>query len=116
MMKRILNKLPLLLLILVSVSFLLEFILCFIRSYSELWYTILVFDIVAMIPSVLGFIFKKNALNILSGLLLLALAILMLVFPSYLMIVSFVLGGIVFLGGMFSLIIRFIPKLKDESC
>lgn len=116
MMKTIMNKLPLLLLACVSGGVLLEFILCFIRSYPELWYTILIFGLVALIPSLLGLVFKNGMLNVISGIVLIILAILMLAFPNYLMIVIFVMGTLAFLGGVFSLIMRFLPNKKDENC
>lgn len=105
-MKKISILFPLSLLILALVGTIGEFLICFMRSYSELWYTILMIDVIALIPAVLAYIFKKEWLNIIYGIVMIGGALLMTIFPSYIMYMSYIVGGLVILGSIAAVILK----------
>lgn len=71
-----------------------EFILCFIRGYSELWYTILAMDVLVSIFLVIAVLKKKIWPTYVSTGFLLAGAILLATFPYYVMYLAFICGGL----------------------
>ena len=70
-----------------------EFILCFIRGYSELWYTIAVPSLIVSALALAAFLCKMYWLNFIAAAIAIAGCILLVGFPAYVMYLGFALGG-----------------------
>ena len=89
-----------------------EFILCFIRGYSELWYTIAVPSLIVSAIAVAAFLSKKYWLYSAATAMIIAGCVLLVGFPSYVMYLGFALGGAALVGECALLVIFIIEKRK----
>ena len=71
-----------------------EFILCFARGYEELWYTILVPSAIITVLCAFGFKTKLKWLYFIATAIVLAGAVLLFGFPSYIMFLAIILGAL----------------------
>jgi len=75
-----------------------EFILCFARGYEELWYTILVPSAIITALAVAGYFTKLKWLYVIATALIVAGAVLLIGFPSYVLYLGLILGGLSLVG------------------
>ena len=73
-----------------------EFILCFVRGYSELWYTILIPSLLVTVLSVIGFLSDYKRLFLIATVITIGGAVLLIVFPAYIMYLALSLGAVSF--------------------
>ena len=97
-MEKFLKYLPLCIMISLIVAAAGEFILCFARGYEELWYTVLVPGIVICALAVAGYLTKFRWLLFIGTAIIAIGAILLIGFPSYVLYVGFIFGGISLVG------------------
>lgn len=93
-----------------------EFILCFTRGYSELWYTIAVPSVIISALALAAFLRKKHWLNFIAAAIAIAGCILLVGFPAYVMYLGFTLGGAALVGECALLVIFIIEKRKARRC
>lgn len=72
----------------------LEFALCFLRGYEELWYTILVPGAIVVALAVAAYKTRFKWLYFIGTAILLGGAVLLIGFPSYVMFAALILGGL----------------------
>lgn len=75
-----------------------EFILCFIRAYSELWYTILVPSLIVTALAFGAFFSKFRWLYFIATVIVIAGAVLLIGFPSYVMYLAIICGAVALAG------------------
>lgn len=88
-----------------------EFILCFVRGYSELWYTILIPALIITILSLIGFLSKNKWLYSIATVIMITGGILLIVFPAYITYLALGLGAVSFAEE----ILLFIFSVRDEK-
>ena len=93
-MEKVTKYLNLALLILLAAACLGEFVLCFIRGYSELWYTILVPSVLVVALAVAAFKTHVKWLYFIGTAIVLGGAVLLIGFPLYVMYLALIFGGL----------------------
>lgn len=93
-MNKITKHLNLALLIALVVACWGEFILCFARGYEELWYTIAIPSVIVSVLAVFGFKTRNKWLFFVGTAIVLAGAVLLIGFPSYIMFLALILGAL----------------------
>ncbi len=92
-----------------------EFILCFIRGYEELWYTILVPSIVCTILTIFGYKTHLKWLYFIATVIIIAGTVLLIGFPSYIMFVALICGGISLIVEIVLLVFHFLKKRQPVT-
>ena len=93
-----------------------EFVLCFIRGYSELWYTIAVPSLIVSALVVAAFLCKEHYwLYGIATAIVIAGCVLLVGFPAYVMYLGFVLGGASLVAECTLLVIFIVEKRKDRT-
>ena len=80
-----------------------EFILCFARGYEELWYTILVPSVIVTVLAAFALKTRFKWLYFIGTAVVLGGAVLLIGFPSYVMYVALVCGGLSLVAEIFLL-------------
>ena len=88
-----------------------EFILCFARGYEELWYTILVPSVIVTVLAAFALKTRFKWLYFIGTAVVLVGAVLLIGFPSYVMYVALVCGGLSLVAEVF-LLALFIKERK----
>ena len=112
-MKNAIKYLNLALLIALAVACWGEFILCFVRGYEELWYTIAVPSAIVTVLAVFGFKTRAKWLFFIGTAIVLAGAVLLIGFPSYIMYVALILGGLSLVAEVFWFVIWLRERRKN---
>ena len=110
-MEKLIKYLPLCVLISFLIAVWGEFILCFIRGYEELWYTVLVPGVLLTALAVAGYLTKFRWLFFIATALIFLGAILLIGFPSYVMYLAFICCGLSLIGEV-ALLILFIKNKR----
>ena len=92
-MKKIIEHLPMCILSSLFLAVWVEFILCFIRGYSELWYTILTAAVIVSVIAFFGYHTKKVWLSIIATAFIVVGSELLIGFPDYTVYFAFVANG-----------------------
>ena len=92
-MKKIIEHLPVCILSSLLLAVWGEFILCFIRGYSELWYTILTAGVIVSVIAFFGYHTKKVWLSIIATAFIVVGSELLIGFPDYTVYFAFVANG-----------------------
>lgn len=82
-----------------------EFVLCFIRGYEELWYTILVPSVIVTVLAAFAFRTRLKWLYFIGTAVVLGGAVLLIGFPSYVMFVALICGGLSLVAEIFWLVL-----------
>lgn len=92
-MKKIIEHLPVCILSSLFLAVWGEFILCFIRGYSELWYTILTAAVIVSVIAFFGYHTKKVWLSVIATAFIVVGSELLIGFPDYTVYFAFVANG-----------------------
>ncbi len=114
-MKKFLKYINIILLSLLALGCVGEFIICFIRGYSELWSTILVGSILVLAFAVAAFLTKAKVLYLVSTVLLGVGTVLLIGFPSYYMYLGLVVTVITLILEIIWFVFRLMGKTKPVS-
>lgn len=101
--------------IVISAACVLEFILCFVRGYEELWYTILVPSVIVIALACFACFTRRKCLYAVASAILVAGSILLIGFPSYVMYAALILGALSLLTEAVWLILRILWGRKGED-
>ena len=110
-MEKFWKYLPLCILISLVAAVVGEFILCFARGYSELWYTILVPGLIICALAAAGYFTRFKWLYFIATVIIAVGAVLLIGFPAYVLYLGFILGGLSLVGE----IILLVYKLKNKD-
>lgn len=91
-----------------------EFILCFIRAYSELWYTILVPSAIVTALAVAAYFCRAKWLYFIATVIVIGGAVLLIVFPSYVMFLAIVCGVLALAGQIAMLVLYCLERRKGK--
>lgn len=108
MKKKYLSLITLITLLVGSLS---ELIICFARFYGELWYTILIMDVLVVGFALLSYWLKHYWINLISIVVLILGAILLCLYPMYIMYLAFIFGGL----SLVELIVYYIISLVEKK-
>lgn len=75
-----------------------EFILCFARGYSELWYSVLVFGIITSALAAAAFFTRHKYLYFIASSVVITGAVLLIGFPAYVAFAALICGGLSLAG------------------
>lgn len=92
-----------------------EEILCFIRAYSELWYTILVPGLVVVALALIAYFKKCRWLNVIASAIVVVGCALLVGFPSYVMYLALILGIASLVAEIIELVLYVVQKRKTEN-
>lgn len=112
MKKKYLSLITLITLLVGSLS---ELIICFARSYGELWYTILIMDVLVVGFALLSYWLKHYWINFISIVVLILGAILLCLYPMYIMYLAFIFGGLSLVELIVYYIISLVEKKTNKS-
>jgi hypothetical protein len=110
-MKKLKEYLPLFIMVCLFVACWVEFILCFLRGYEELWYTILVPSVIVSALAVAGYVTKHRWLYCIATVIIVVGAILLIGFPSYVLFAGLSFGALS-LAGEITLLIFYLKERK----
>jgi hypothetical protein len=111
-MKKLKEYLPLSIMICLLAACWAEFILCFLRGYEELWYTILIPAIVVSALAAAGYFTKHRWLYCIATAIVLGGAILLIGFPSYVLYAGSAFGALSLVGEIALLIFHLKERKK----
>ncbi len=90
-----------------------EFIICFIRGYSELWYSVLVPGAITLALAVAAYFAKVRWLNAVASVVWITVCVLLIGFPAYVMYLGLILGGLTLVAEITELVLAYKLRIKN---